>query len=78
MTYEHIRDLLGLILSLAQPTGVALAAYFAYRSSVASHKTLEVSRDVQIQTNGMTEKLVNLTRKSSFAEGKLEGEKRDT
>lgn len=75
MTYEHIQTLFGMVLTLAQPAAIALAAYWAYRAKTHSEESLLINKNVEKQTNGLTDKLVKLTQKSSYAEGKLEGEK---
>jgi hypothetical protein len=53
--------------------GGIVAAYFAYKSAVASKATLKVSEHTEANTNHMKDELVALTAKSSHAAGVLEG-----
>jgi len=72
MTFEHFFDEL---VKLASPAAIALGAYWAYRAKIHSEESLAINKTVQAQTNGLTDKLVQLTQTSAYAEGKLEGEK---
>lgn len=58
------------VMSLA---GMSVTAFFSYRAAQAAHESLQVSKEIKEQTNGMTEHLVALNRKDAHAEGKLEG-----
>lgn len=66
----------------ALPTSVAafFSAFFSYKAAIHAQATLAVSRDTQAlarhteeNTNHMKDELVALTKKSSHAEGVLEG-----
>jgi hypothetical protein len=49
------------------------SAFFAYRASVHSARTLIVAETTEKNTNNMKDELVALTAKSSHAAGVLEG-----
>ncbi len=52
-----------------------ISAYFSYKASIHAQENLVTSKEIKENTNGLTAHLVALTQKSSYAEGKLEGEK---
>ena len=53
--------------------GIA-AAWFSYKASTHSQRAVVAAEQTQKSTDGMKDELVALTKKSSFAEGKLAGE----
>ena len=46
--------------------------WFSYRAALHAKEALTVSKDIQIQTNGLTEKLVNAARDSGNLQGRRE------
>jgi len=50
-----------------------ISAYFSYRASVHSRENLDVSKQTQLQTDGMNQAMVELTKKSAHREGMIAG-----
>jgi hypothetical protein len=66
--------LIGALAGIPSTIGGIAAAYFSYKASQHSREAVNVSRETRANTNGMKDQLVALTKKSSYAEGKLAGE----
>lgn len=47
------------------------ASYFSWRSHVTSKVTQELTKKVELNTNGMKEELVSATKSAAFDAGKL-------
>jgi hypothetical protein len=60
---------------LASASGT-LAAWFSYRAAMHSKQAVDVAKQVQENTNGLTHQLNTLTAKASHAEGVLDEKNR--
>jgi len=66
-------ELIHTIPGIAAAFGAVAAAWFSYKSSDHSKKTLEVATRTEHNTNGLVEKLTQATASASRAQGNVEG-----
>ena len=74
MTDAVAIELIRAVAQIPGAVGGCAAAWFAYRASTHAREAAETSKRAETNSNGIKDQLVNLTAKSSFAAGKLEGE----
>jgi hypothetical protein len=70
--------LIGALAGVPTMVGAIAAAWFSYKASTHSREAISVAKETQRNTNGLKDQLVALTKKSSYAEGKLAGEQSHT